>query len=120
MVNRLLQLNKHFEASDVADVVIIGAGIAGISTAVNLKKRGVEKIVIVDSSEKVGGLKKASTVNCGIMCSQALYSPDPLAMELLRLSQEATKDIHYLKYDPSGSLYPCMTHDDVTWAKNRA
>jgi len=34
----------------------------------------------------VGSLAKASTVNCGIMCAPAIYAPDKLHMELLKLS----------------------------------
>ena len=92
MNKRLQGLNNHFNVvatditTDIADVVIIGAGIAGLSTSVNLKKRGVEKIVVIDSCEKVGSLMKASTINCGIVCAPAIYSPDPLHMEMLRLT----------------------------------
>ena len=116
MHSRLSLINNHFKIAKiaqsqdvVADVAIIGAGITGLSTAVNLKKRNVDKIVIVDSNEKVGTLMKASNVNCGIICDPTFYVSDPLHSELLRRTIESVKDISYLKYVQSGAMYPCLT-----------
>ena len=86
MVDRLSQLNNHFTDSEIADVAIIGAGVCGLSTAVNLKKRKVDKIVIVDTYEKIGSLSKASNVNCGIVCAPAHVAPSPLDEEMLKLT----------------------------------
>lgn len=44
-------------ASDVqsVDVVVIGGGLAGLSTARNLVKQGVDSVVVLEARERVGG-----------------------------------------------------------------
>lgn len=38
------------------DVVIVGGGPAGLSAAVAAKKEGVEKVLIIERDEKLGGI----------------------------------------------------------------
>ena len=105
--------------TDIADVAVIGAGITGLSTAVNLRKRNVEKIVVIDAQDKIGSLKKASNINCGIVCSPAHFAPSPMSEEMCRRTIESIKDIEYVQFNESGALYPCTTDEEVAWAKGR-
>ena len=41
---------------DKFDLVIIGAGPAGMAAAVSLKKSGIDKILVVDREETPGGI----------------------------------------------------------------
>lgn len=47
-----MNYSEHF--TEKIDVVIIGAGLTGLSTAVQLKKRGLS-VVIIEKSDRVGG-----------------------------------------------------------------
>lgn len=38
-----------------ADVVVVGAGMAGLSAAANLQKQGVKDVVLLEASDAVGG-----------------------------------------------------------------
>ncbi|MEP6057968.1 MAG: FAD-dependent oxidoreductase, partial [Nitratireductor sp.] len=48
------------EAADF-DVVIVGGGPAGIAAAIALKKRGLERIAIVEREAEIGGVPR----HCG-------------------------------------------------------
>ena len=39
-----------------ADVVVIGAGPAGMSAAVSAKKAGAKKVVLIERDERIGGI----------------------------------------------------------------
>src|SRR6202023_3629251 len=41
--------------TDLYDTVVVGAGIAGLSAASTLKKNGVEKILILEAADRIGG-----------------------------------------------------------------
>ena len=112
MVTRLQNLNSHFDSSP-ADVVIIGAGIAGLSTAVNLRLKGYQKVVVVDAQDKAGSLAKASNVNCGIVCSTAIYTPNKMYMEMLTRTQRSLKNIPYVQFKETGSIFPCTNEAQV-------
>ena len=112
MVSRLENLNSHF-GDQKADVIIIGAGIAGLSTAVNLKKKGFGEVVVVDQLGKMGSLAKASNVNCGIVCSPAVYSPSEMYMEMLTRTQRTVRNIPYVQFRQTGCMFPCNNEDQV-------
>lgn len=42
--------NKHFS------VIVIGAGPAGIGVATAISKRGVKSVIVIDRSDKIGGI----------------------------------------------------------------
>jgi heterodisulfide reductase subunit A-like polyferredoxin len=50
-------------------VIIIGAGVSGLSAAVRLKEKGVSNVIILEASPKIGGriqtidFRKALTLN---------------------------------------------------------
>lgn len=49
------------ERFDEADVVIVGAGPAGLSAAVRLRQRGVDRVVVLDREPQAGGIPR----HCG-------------------------------------------------------
>ena len=44
-----------YQMSELHDVVIVGAGLGGIAAAVELKRHGIEDLVLLDAAEGVGG-----------------------------------------------------------------
>lgn len=40
---------------EIYDVIIVGAGISGLSAAATLKKNGVEKILVLEATDRIGG-----------------------------------------------------------------
>ncbi|GAX86395.1 hypothetical protein CEUSTIGMA_g13806.t1 [Chlamydomonas eustigma] len=46
-----------------AEVIVVGAGIAGLSAALHLKKKGVKDILVIESGEAVGGRVKTDRVD---------------------------------------------------------
>ena len=67
------------DSSNKSDVLIIGAGIVGLSTASFLKELSGDKSVrVLERNDRIGSLKTASSVNCGILCDPAHYYTSPL------------------------------------------
>lgn len=67
-----------------ADVIIIGAGMSGVSSAKRLQENGINKILILEASSRVGGRMRSAafagvTVNLGAGWISGL---DPMAPEL--------------------------------------
>lgn len=48
-------------------VIIIGAGIAGLAAAQNLKRQGITDFVVIDAADKVGGKVRTDLVNGYLM-----------------------------------------------------
>ncbi|HEY6472453.1 MAG TPA: NAD(P)/FAD-dependent oxidoreductase [Acidimicrobiales bacterium] len=65
---------------DEADVVIIGAGIAGVLAGANLRQAGVEKIRLVDQAGGVGGTWYWNRYP-GVMCDVESYMYIPMLEE---------------------------------------
>jgi len=99
--------------------VIVGAGVAGLSLACSLARRNAGLITLIDQVDKIGSLEQASSVNCGIVVSPVYPGDSYLDNELYRISQKVSEDLgDTIKYEKSGSLYPCLTADSVEWAKD--
>jgi glycine/D-amino acid oxidase-like deaminating enzyme len=62
------------------DTVIVGAGIAGISTAYELASRG-QKVIVIDRSKIAGGLTARTTAHLAPLC-------DDLTSEMMKLRSE--------------------------------
>jgi cation diffusion facilitator CzcD-associated flavoprotein CzcO len=57
------------------DVVVIGAGVSGIGTAIKLKERGITDVVILEKAETYGGTWRANTYpGCACDVPSGLYS----------------------------------------------
>ena len=86
------------------DVLVVGAGFAGLSTAYHLSQKGLRDLVVIEHDKKVGG--HASGRNAG-MIRQAISDPvlARLACEgrkaLSRCGEKGWKKIHL---QPNGSL----------------
>jgi cation diffusion facilitator CzcD-associated flavoprotein CzcO len=67
--------------SDEVDVAIIGAGIAGTATGVELRKAGLKRIRLIDQAGGVGGTWYWNRYP-GVMCDVESYSYMPMLEEL--------------------------------------
>jgi len=60
--NRQHTLNGHLavglQRSNEVDVLIVGAGPAGLSTAIELKKQGIKNVLVVDREPEAGGMPR--------------------------------------------------------------
>ncbi|MGH7197362.1 MAG: NAD(P)/FAD-dependent oxidoreductase [Candidatus Omnitrophota bacterium] len=87
-----------------ADILVIGGGFAGLSTAYYLAKKGLKNIVVIEGEKKLGG--HASGRNAG-MIRQAIAEPVTARLakkgrnELARADKKYWKDIGF---QPNGSL----------------
>jgi thioredoxin reductase len=50
--------NKATEVATTSDVLIVGAGPAGLSAAIELKKQGIKNILVVDREPEAGGMPR--------------------------------------------------------------
>ena len=50
--------NKKTEVATTCDVLIVGAGPAGLSAAIELKKQGIKNILVVDREPEAGGMPR--------------------------------------------------------------
>ena len=67
--------------TDDVDVTIVGAGIAGVLAAVNLRQAGLERIRLVDQAGGVGGTWYWNRYP-GVMCDVESYSYMPMLEEM--------------------------------------
>lgn len=85
-----------------ADIVVIGAGVLGLCTALNLAWAGRE-VVIVERGEP---WREASGVNAGSLAIQIMSEPIvPFAAESIRLWRKFSEEVeHDVGYVPLGGL----------------
>jgi thioredoxin reductase len=77
------------EASDT-DVVIVGAGPAGLATAIELRRLGVARILVVDREEQAGGIPRhAAHTGFGLRDMHRLLSGPQYAARYVRLATDA-------------------------------
>ncbi len=55
---RVRQLAVGLQRSNEVDVLIVGAGPAGLSTAIELKKQGIKNVLVVDREPEAGGMPR--------------------------------------------------------------
>jgi len=102
---------ERAQVKDTVDIVIVGAGIAGLLAGVELRKAGVERIRIVDQAGGVGGTWYWNRYP-GVMCDIESYIYLPMLEELdyvprdryatgdeIRLHLQAIADRHDLVSD---------------------
>jgi 2-polyprenyl-6-methoxyphenol hydroxylase-like FAD-dependent oxidoreductase len=78
------------------DTVIIGAGIAGISTAYELARRG-QKVIVIDRGKIAGGITARTTAHLAPLC-------DDLTSEMMKLrSKFDCKGVYESQARPTGS-----------------
>lgn len=49
---------KNYSAVENCDVLVVGAGPAGLSAAIQLKKQGIKRIVVMDRESEAGGMPR--------------------------------------------------------------
>lgn len=108
------------------DVAIIGGGIIGLSLARALKKRGVEKILVIEKNDNLG--MEASSAAAGMLAPQseannadnffnlACASRDTYMHFALELFDETGIDIELEK---TGTLYLAFTKNDLKEIEER-
>ena len=63
--------------TDSLDVLIIGAGFAGVGAAIRLRQQGIDNIAVLDKADGIGGTWWHNTYP-GAACDCLLYtSPSP-------------------------------------------
>lgn len=94
-----------------APVVIVGAGLAGLVTAYELQKRGIDS-VILEQSERIGGRVQTVTWPSGVSAEAVMEeywegSPAvPLLQELGLIELERDGDLAHSSVRIDGTLYP--------------
>ncbi|KAL7204484.1 hypothetical protein ACSBR2_017542 [Camellia fascicularis] len=100
-----------------SSVIIVGAGISGISAAKVLAEKGVDDIVILEASDRIGGrIRKdefggvSVELGAGWIAGVGGKEPNPV-WELARNSGLRTcfsdySNARYNIYDPSGKIFP--------------
>jgi glycerol-3-phosphate dehydrogenase len=58
MATETLRSQSALPPSDKRDVLIVGAGPAGLSAAIELKKQGIKNILVVDRESEAGGMPR--------------------------------------------------------------
>jgi glycine/D-amino acid oxidase-like deaminating enzyme len=76
-----------------AEVVVVGAGLAGLACAQRLTRRGVD-VVVLEASDAVGGRVRTDTVN-GFLCDRGFQLINPAYPEVQR-----TLDLTALRLQP--------------------
>lgn len=87
-------------SEDKKKIIIVGAGIAGLSTGVFLKKTGKFDILFIEANDRVGGRIKTEKIN-GYLLDYGFhifFTANPIAAELLDIEK---LDLRYFK---SGAL----------------
>lgn len=69
--------NTHEDDASIYDVIVVGAGIAGLGAAWHLKKAGLENFIVLDLESDVGGNARAGRNAHGAFPWGAHYVPLP-------------------------------------------
>jgi glycine/D-amino acid oxidase-like deaminating enzyme/nitrite reductase/ring-hydroxylating ferredoxin subunit len=78
---------RAMEGDQTCDVVIVGSGIAGISTAYELALQG-QRVIVVDRGPIAGGITARTTAHLAPLC-------DDLTSAMIRLRGEETSKLFY-------------------------
>ncbi len=103
--------NENLNLPESTDVIIIGAGIAGISAAWYLNKAGL-RVVVCEKGIVAG---EQSSRNWGWIRQQGRDQSElPIAMESMRLWQEIANELDTdIGYQREGSLYLCENDEEL-------
>jgi sarcosine oxidase subunit beta len=94
---------RRYPLQDRYDVVIIGAGVHGLSTAYYLAKQGITNVAVIDKGYVGGGASGRNTaiIRANYLTKQGI----PFFRESLRLYQDLAKELNFnLLFDQSGRL----------------
>ena len=89
---------ETIDYSHVKRVAILGAGVAGLQTAAELKKVGITDITIFEKADDVGGVWRENYADFGLQVPRSLYEfpgfPWPADAELFP-SETVVARFHY-------------------------
>jgi monoamine oxidase len=68
LINYLIKANDE----NVYDVIIVGGGVSGLSTASRLIKNGIDNILLIEADSRLGG--RAHTINYSIYYYSQIYN----------------------------------------------
>jgi thioredoxin reductase len=97
--NRSDDFSRPQKATKVAtmayDALIVGAGPAGLSAAIELKKQGIKNILVVDREPEAGGMPRfCNHIGFGIIDLWGLYSGPRYARYYRELAEKYDVEIH--------------------------
>lgn len=85
---------RSASSHDDSDVLIIGAGPAGLAAALELRRRGVGRVVVVDREEQLGGTPRhAAHLGFGLRDMHRLLTGPQYAARYVRLAKNAGVDL---------------------------
>ncbi|KAI3826981.1 hypothetical protein L1987_01042 [Smallanthus sonchifolius] len=107
-----------------SSVIIVGAGISGVSAAKVLAKNGVEDILILEASDSIGGRIKKHTfgsvsveLGAGWIAGVGGKESNPVwelaTQHGLRTCFSDYSNARYNIYDPSGRIFPSVMAADT-------
>jgi thioredoxin reductase len=80
--------------TDDADVVIVGGGPAGLAAAIELRRRGVGRVVVLEREADAGGIPRHTDhLGFGVRDLRCLLSGPAYAARYVRLAQTAGVDV---------------------------
>ena len=82
-------------ATHNVDVLIVGAGPAGLAAALELRRLGVPRVLVVDREEQAGGIPRhAAHIGFGVRDMHRLLTGPQYAARYVRLAGEAGVELH--------------------------
>ena len=103
----------------LCDVLIIGAGAAGLSAAHQFKLNGMPKIVMVEASDRIGGrMRKHVWEGTKIELGATLVGQPELVQEMVHESQEAFRQSNRKYYDEMPLLFQHAYEGEVSFANS--
>ena len=103
------------DTSKIYDIAIIGGGIVGTATALNLQKKGNYKIVILEAEDHLAAHQTGN--NSGVIHSGLYYKPGSLKAKNCTLGRELMYrfcEENNIKHDKCGKLVVATNKNEIT------
>jgi len=103
------------DTSKTYEIAIIGGGVVGTATALNLQKKGSYKIVILEAEDHLAAHQTGN--NSGVIHSGLYYKPSSLKAKNCTLGRELMYrfcEENNIKHDKCGKLVVATNKDEIT------